>query len=70
MGRSPSGWGGNTTTSLNEIMAAEARIEKIKNQRKSLAVIETEEKAIIELTRFYKSEFPTDHSIRVVRVTT
>ena len=63
-------WGGTPTTSLNEIMEAEKRIEKVKNQRKSLAVIEAEEKAIIELTRFYKIEFPTDHSIRVVRVTT
>ena len=53
--------------SLTEIMKNEQKTREKQNERKSLAIIEIEERALVELKQYYQLQFPTD-SITVVRV--
>ena len=48
-------------------MKNEQKTREKQNERKSLAIIEIEERALVELKQYYQLQFPTD-SITVVRV--
>ena len=56
------------TWSLAEIMENEQQTQKKLNERKSLATIEVEERALVELKQYYQLQFPTDSAITVVRM--
>ena len=56
------------TWSLVEIMENEQQTQAKLNERKSLATIEIEERALVELKQYYQMQFPTDTAITVVRM--